>query len=241
MSSLLYAGNVKINDALSIPVPTVGYVIDNEDEYYDVVCTVIATPYDMMVQLDDAGIDFTAISEYDLFRMLFPRIQEMDTSMVFGGLDLSGFKTVRHPDYKEIVIMNPDTGIVIDRAVYAMIVSALRKILNLPKENKKPGNAEARKYLLERARIKLKRKMRKAKQGQSTSQLESYIVALVNTPEFKYDYESVRDISIYQFYESLKQIVHKIHYDNTMIGYYAGTVKLDDLPKESRSWIVTNE
>lgn len=240
MASLLYASSVRLSDALSIPIPSVGYIVDHEDDYFDIVCNIIATPYDMMVQLDDAGIDFTKINDFDLFCLLFPRLQTMDVSMVLDGLDLSRFRPEKNTATNEVILKDSETGFVIDRAVHSMIVSTLRKILNLPKETKKPGNEEAKRYLLERARIKLRRKMRRAKQN-NASQIEGYIVALVNTPEFKYDYSSVRDISIYQFYESLKQVIHKIHYDNTMIGYYAGTVKMDDLPKESRSWIITNE
>lgn len=68
--------------------------------------------------------------------------------------------------------------------------------------------------------------------------LEDYIVALVNTEQFPYNYKTVRDISIIQFYASLNQISHKIKFDNTMVGYYAGTVKLDDISESDRSWIL---
>lgn len=50
------------------------------------------------------------------------------------------------------------------------------------------------------------------------SQLETLIIALVNRPEFKYNYEQTLNLSIYQFYQSLKQIQTSISFDNTMIG-----------------------
>ena len=91
--------------------------------------------------------------------------------------------------------------------------------------------------MLQKARKKMKRKK---KQKQPDSQIEDLIVALVNTAEFPYDYESVKGISIYQFYASLKQIVHKVKFDKTMIGVYAGTVSFDKLGNDERSWILTN-
>lgn len=193
----------------------------------------------MMVQLDDVGIDFTKINDFELFCLTFPKLQAMDVSMIFGDLDLKTFAPAINENSKEVVLIQKDTGVKIDRAVHSMISTCLRKILDLPKDDKAPGNEEARKYMIDRARKKQKRRMRKSK-SQGVSQLENYIVALVNSSEFPYDYMSVRDLSIYQFYASLKQIVHKVHYDKTMIGFYAGTIKLEDLPKDSRTWIQTN-
>ena len=79
MSSKLYQRSIEISDAISIAVPTVGQIIDNEDDYYQVVCMMVATPYDMMVQLDDAHIDFTKIDDYELFILLFENLRAMDT------------------------------------------------------------------------------------------------------------------------------------------------------------------
>ena len=91
--------------------------------------------------------------------------------------------------------------------------------------------------MLEKARKKAKRKKKKQ---QSESQIEDLIVALVNTAEFPYDYESVKDLTIYQFYASLKQVTHKVKFDKTMIGVYAGTVAFDKLSEDERSWIMMN-
>lgn len=238
MSSLLYADAVRINDAISVIVPSVGDVIDNEDEYYDAVCTIIATPFEMMVQLADAKIDFTTITEFDLFRLMLPKLKVLDTGLVFQDFDFKDFEIGIRDGGKEAILVNQKTGITIDRATHSMITTTLRKILNLPKNDKVPGNEEAKRYMINRERKKQKRRMRKGK-GRA-SQLERYIISLVNTPEFPYDFRSVRDISIYQFYESLKQVIHKVHYDKTMIGYYAGTVKIDNVPQNDRTWIQLN-
>lgn len=235
MSSLLYADAVRINNAIIVRVPDVGFVVDHEEDYFDAISSIIATPYEMMVQLDDAKIDFTKISEFDLFCLMLPKLKAIDSSLVFDGLNLGEFEVGMRDGQKEAILINQNTGITIDRATHAMIATTIRKILNLPKNDKVPGNEEARRYLINRERKKQKRRMRKGKH--KTSQLERYIVSLVNTAEFPYDFRSVRDISIYQFYESLKQVVHKVHYDKTMIGYYAGTVKIDDVPQGDRTWI----
>lgn len=234
MGSLLYQRSVPITDMISLYVPTVGEVFDNQDLYYEIVFAFTSTPYDMMVQLDDVGIDFTKINEYELFCLLFPSLQQKDTSLLFGDLDLKNAKPMKNTNTEEVVIRDASSGLVIDRTIHARIAQTLRKLLNLTKNDKRPGNEEARKYLIERARKKLKRRL---KQKQEDSQMENYIISLVNTEQFPYNYESVRDITIYQFNASLAQIAHKISYDQMMGGYFAGTVKLDNVAEEDRTWI----
>lgn len=237
MPKLLYADRFEINDKIHILIPTVGEVLENEDKYFELVYTIVATPYDLMVQLDDNGIDFSKITSFDLFCLLFGQLREMDTSLVFGDLDFSGFRVALNNQNGNFVLRDEENDITIDRAIHGQICACLRKLLNIPKTEKTPGNEEARIYMLQKARKKLKRKKR---QKQPDSQIEDLIVALVNTAEFPYDYQSVRDITIYQFYASLKQIVHKVRFDKTMIGVYAGTVQFDKLNTDERSWILTN-
>lgn len=233
MASKLYQTNIEVSDAISVMVPTVGQIIDNEDDYYQVACMIVATPYDMMVQLDDAHIDFTKIDDFELFILLFENLRAMNTSLIFGDLDLSGMKVAKFEGTGELVLTDSERDITIDRVVHAKLCDSIRDMLHMEKNNKKPGNEEARKYLIDRERKRQKR----AKNKRRDSQLENYIIALVNTEQFPYNYETVRNISIYQFYASLNQIAHKIKYDNTMIGYYAGTIKFEDLAPADRTWI----
>lgn len=229
----LYKRSFPVSDKLSVMVPTVGDILDNEDDYYPTICAIVATPYDMMVQLDDANIDFTKINDFDLFCLMFQKLQETDTRMIFGDVDLKKFKAAINQNTGEIVLVDEEEDIVIDRVVHAKICGVIRNMFHMERNDKKPANEEAKAYLLKRARQQQKRRQNK----KQPSLLENYIVALVNTEQFKYNYETVRDITILQFYASLTQIVHKIRYDNTMIGYYAGTVKGDDLTQADRSWI----
>ena len=73
MSSLhlLYKKEYAINEFVKVMIPTVGDVLDHEDEYYEMVTMLTAMPVDMMVQLDDIGVDFTTINEWELFLLFF--------------------------------------------------------------------------------------------------------------------------------------------------------------------------
>lgn len=231
--STLYETNHKINDYITIRVPTIKEIIENEDDYYGNIALIIATPYDMMVQLDDMNIDFTKINDWDLFVLLFNELRTRDLSLIFDGLDLRDFVTAEKKQNGNIVLVNPKTGVEIDRVVHDQICRYLRSTLRLQKNEKKPANEEARKFLIERTRTKLKRRRKQLVE----SQIEKYIVALVNTSEFPYTYESVLGLTINQFYASLHQIVKKIKYDKLMIGCYAGTVNMKELDQNELNWI----
>lgn len=230
---LLYSRECPVTDKISVVVPTVGEVLEDEAAYYGAISSIIATPYDFMVQLYDAGIDFDQITEFELFLLLFPGLQGADTHLVFKDLDLSKFSVAVNEKTEKMVLLDRENDIVIDRAIHAQICSVIRKINFIERVNKKPGNGEARKYMIERMRIK----QRRAARRKYRSQLENQIIAMVNTEQYKYDYASTLDLTIYQFKASVDQVIRKINYDDLMIGCYAGTVKASELPQERLDWI----
>lgn len=232
--SLLYQRSIKINDYISVVIPTVGQLLNNEDDYYGDVSVFTSMPIDLMVQLDDIGIDFTEINEYELFLMLFNGLKGRDTSLLFGDLDLNNFDLAVNEQNQTLVLYDPVNDITIDRAIHAQIANAFRKILHQEKNRKRPANKEAQDYMIQRERIKQKRRKRK----KEDSQLESLIVAMVNTEQFKYNYETVKDMSIYQFNESVSQIIYKVDYEHRMSGVYAGTIDTTHMSKEDFNWLI---
>jgi hypothetical protein len=232
--NLLYKNELVINDSIKIVIPTVGQILDNEERYYGLVSQLVAMPIDLMVPLDDAGIDFTQINEYDLFLLLFPNLQTQDTSLIFGDLDLKKFSLAINEENGMTVMLDKENDIIIDRAIYGRIADSLRQIHHIEKNIKKPANKEAQDYLLERARKKLKRRMGRTED----SQIESLITAMVNTQQFKYTFEGVRDLTIYQFNESVKQVVKKVDYENKMFGVYTGNLDVKTLNQDDLNWLV---
>lgn len=235
--SLLNLSSIDIIPNLSVKIPTVGEVLNDEFTYFNIISTLTATPFQYMVQLDDIGIDYTRITDYDLFKMLFPSYACSDLSILFGELYTSDFDVYINNQDNSQVIYSPQNNITIDESIYTDLVNAIRKINLLEKISYKPGNESARKYLLQKER----KKQRRAAKKKQEPYLEKMVIALVNTSEFPYDYDSCMNLSIYRFNQSFKQIQHKISFDNTMIGVYAGTVdtsKLSD--KNLLTWIPDN-
>lgn len=236
MKGLLYKNEYAISDKIKIIIPKVRDLIKDEASYYSNITLITATPYDMMVQLDDIGIDFTKIDDFELFCAIFNQLAESDTSLIFGDLNLTNFIPARVNGSDEIILYDEINDITIDKTIYSQICEVLRLIHGYKRVNKRPANEEAKKFMIERARIKQKRERRKSK-IKTTTQLEDLIISLVNTAEFPYNYRSVLDLTIYQFNSSLYQIIDKVRFDNLMIGCYAGTIDTDKLSKDELSWI----
>lgn len=232
--SWLNLSSVQIPDTkLSIRIPTVGEILEDEFNYYSIISSLTASPLQYMVQLDDIGIDYTTISDYELFKMLFLMYTKSDLSILFGDLDLSDFGVYRGKN-DNTFIYSQSNHIEINEKVYNDFANIIRKINLLEKVTSKPGNEHMKKYMLDKER----RRQKKSAKKKSEPYLEKLVIALVNTSEFPYDYDSCMDLSIYRFNQSFKQIQHKIAFDKTMIGVYAGTVDTSKLSnKDVLTWI----
>lgn len=233
--SLLKLSSVQIPDTiLSIRIPTVGEVLEDEQHYYSLISSLTATPFQYMVQLDNIGLDFTTVTDYQLFMMLFPSFVQGDISILFGDTDFSDIQIQKNDQNDTYILYSKKSNLTIDELVYSRMVEIIRKINGLKRETRKPGNDEAKEF-----RINLERKRQKRNANKPYEPyLEKLVVALVNRPEFKYNYETVEDLTIYQFNQSFEQIKTSINFDNTMIGVYAGTVDTSKIKDRScLSWL----
>lgn len=236
-NSLLNVSSVEIIPGLTIRIPTVGEILNNEDTYSNIVSLTTATPYQYMVFLDDIGIDFTTITDYDLFLLLFSFYQKEDLSIVFGDLDLSDFYKTKNPENDTWVLYSPKNDLIIDELIYTLLSNAILQINQTEKNHRKMGNEIAKKEAIRKARIKLEHRARR-KRHKNNSQFEKLVVAMVNRPDFKYNYETVMNLSIYRFYMSVNQIQQNITFENTMNGVYSGTVDISKIADKScLSWI----
>jgi len=244
---LLYAREFAVTDALSIHVPTIREVLDCYEAYYSIVSAVISTPSDLMVQLEDMGIDFIKMDDFTLFCIVFYDLRERQKErpevfrLIFGEFDLSTLTPVRLED-GTTVIQNKDGSVRIDSAAHQRLCDILRAVLCVEKNVRNPANEEARQFMLKMERRRQRRAARELEGGAlALSPLESMIVSAVNTAEFPYTFETVLDLTVYQFNVSVRQINNKIRFDNLMIGCYAGTVKAKELSNQELSWMVPQQ
>lgn len=248
--SLLGRKEYKLTDKLTVHIPLISEIresVEDEIAYYTLISNFIRTPCDLMVELDDAGIDYTKISEYDLFIMLFlsllenkQNINEKHWKMIFPYLALECLK-IQYRD-SSYIITNHENETIIDKDIYILLSDLLRQIVSAEKnmEYYKVPEEETRRYIIDRARLKQKRALeRELRNGKkSSSALDGVILLLVNNCNFKYNFETVGQITIYDLYACLRQIYSDREIDGIMSGYWSGNVDLKKVDSSKLNRII---
>lgn len=144
---------IKIADGVVIRTPTVGEIITyGEQKYFSMAQTVCASPSSMKAALDDMGLDWMKVSDFELFIMLAKSLPKEATQPLLGDLDLSQMGAYALNGSEEPVLSNAEHTVIINEIVYQTLVTYLRKMHNFNKQVDKAGNRAAHKALLMVAR-----------------------------------------------------------------------------------------
>ena len=232
---LLYCTNYKLTDKITIHIPTLKEILTyGEDNYFKVISMILSTSKDYMVQLDDIGVDYEEITDFELFsQILFTSLKEMNASLVLSNLNLADFELCQNKVNDEIVLYSEKDNVIIDRYVHSIICDKLREIHYIEKDRYKAGNKEAKAFMIERARKKQKRASKKPYKPV----LRPMIISLVNCQEFKYNYTEALELNIFQFYSSVKAIQKRINFDQIMSGIYTGSISSKDINMQEINWL----
>lgn len=248
--SLLGKTEYKLTDKLTVHIPLVSEIrncFEDELMYFQLVSVFTSTPCDMMVELDDIGRDYTEITEYQLFIMQISRLihNAQNVSlyhwhMIFPDIDIKDLSIEPYND--TLVIVDKEKNVIIDEKIYLMLADLLRQMLNMKKnmEHYKVPEIETRKYIIDRQRLKRKRQMERnlRKGNQMSSALDGVILLLVNNHNFKYNFESVQTITIFDLYASYQQIYTDREIDGIMSAYYAGNVDLKKIDNSKLNRVI---
>lgn len=230
----MIAKSYPINDKISLHIPTLGEILGDEIIHYNIVQNLIATPYDMVVEFEEWGIDYFEVDEFRLFSEIFMGLKNHDTSLIFDNLDISGFQLFNYKDSEELFLYSQKQDIIIDKKVQQEIANAIGKIYSLKKSTKKIANAWALEAIVDRTRQKRNINKRKG----NKPYLENLLVRMVNKEGFKYNFETSMDLNIYAFNKCVESIQVIQNYELTMQGIYSGSINYKDLKdKESLNWL----
>ena len=260
----LYRGkDVKINDYINIHIPTLDEIYEyGEKEYFSFINIMCSVGADLKWQLDELGVDYTKVDDYELFsQFLVGMIDNNISPIIFGDkIDfkkmnliyndkIDDYILIQHIDniqeiekktiknnlkkamYKpiETEIIDNSYDIIIDRFIYSKIISILRYMHGLKRNNEKPMNEMTRRFLIDEA----KENYEINKDKPYESQLFNLISTLVNTEGFKHDEVTVFDMNVVAFFDSVKRI-QKIQKANLLLqsGYSGFGINLKDVRKQ---------
>ena len=205
----IYRGeDFKVSKYITIHQPTLNEICDyGEEEYFQMVNLVVATPSSMKWQLWDKGIDYTKITPFELFyNITHYFLPKGKTSIIFGELDFSNLKKMIKEDDSPILFQKIGEeygdGIAIDEYTHMVITDYLRATHNIIKDEKIPANEETKMILIEDDREAYFLNEKK----EHHSSLRNLISAMINSEGFKYNHTQVWDMKINAFMDSVKRI-----------------------------------
>lgn len=230
---ILFGESYDINDKLKIKQPTLREIIKyGEREYFNLIGKLTAYPADLMSELDTLGIDYENISDFDMFIFMCKTIPVSESSILFGDLDLSNMKIVPS-DIGEPMLYDEKTNIRIDRSIHNRIFKYLVEVHGIEKDHKRAGNAHTKKVLIE-----LDREEKALAQNKKyTSSLGNLISSMVNVDGFKYNYQTIQDLTLCQ----LMDAVHRVQIIKSSLallqGSYSGMIDTSKINKEHFNWL----
>ncbi|EEX22304.1 hypothetical protein BLAHAN_05272, partial [Blautia hansenii DSM 20583] len=123
--------------------------------------------------------------------------------------------------------------VIIDNQVYQQIVKILRTIHNITPKVEKVKSDTMKELLVEINREDIAKSAKK----ENTSTLLPLISSMVNSSGFKYDVNSICNLTYYAFMDAISRI-NAINNANAMLsGIYGGFVDTSKLDKNQLNWM----
>ena len=233
----------KLNDHITIKHPTVGEVMEyGEQKYFSLVRAFTVTPSDMKSALFDNGFDWEEVEEIESFAYTIRGFRPVDTSILFGeNINFSDFIICINNQNQEKALVEVENnkpknnGCIIDSYTQMKISDYLRDMHSWTKNTERAGNEGTKQILIDDERESIMMAQRKPFQ----SALLPMLFAGVNSADFKYDYESVKNLPIFLFLGSIKQIGAQKEIQYIKQGIYSGCidVKKSGISDSKLAWI----
>ena len=229
---LYFGDDYIINDNIKIHQPTIGELIKCEKDYFGVIYTLTAISSDMKSQLFDIGLDWNEVEDWQLFTMLAPTLSQDRTAILFGDLDFSKMKLYDHPRIEnETILVDKESGIVIDQMIYVRIVNYLRKLHGLTPKVEKTRSKTVKKWLIEEDRNKIKNSQNKP--------FKSYLLPLISSVKVKQRYtrDYVRNMGLKELFDDVARLQIINNADHLLSAAYGGTIDMKKIDKRELNWM----
>lgn len=230
----LYIGDdFVINENIRVLQPTIRQIAEfGERDFFSVVHTVTAIPSDMKAQLWDMGLDWMEVEDFELFIMLSQTLTPDRTKLLFGDVDFSKLRPFKHPYVDdEIILVDKESGVLVDKMIYLKIVSYLRKAFNITPKVEKAANKMTKKILIEEDRKKI--------EFNKDKPFKSFLLPLISSVKVKQGYtkEYVLNMGYVEFMNDIARLQVINNADHLLSACYAGTIDMKKINKAELNWM----
>lgn len=202
---MYYGLDYKINDKITIHLPTIGDIIEfGEKNILTAISPFVSNPTTYRLMLWDNGIDWNKISDYELFMMLVKGMDVKNTHIIFGDIDFSTLNPYMQTDTNEVVLYDPEQQLKIDEETYMHIREYIRLAFNQTPKIELAKGKSTKLAIIDEDRMNLA--LEKQKKVTDKSTYLPLISALLNHPGFKYKKEELAKVNIVEFMDSVQRL-----------------------------------
>ena len=225
-----------VNGSVTIKMPIVGNVMMYGEKIFNETLSVFVTnTTSYRLALWDSGIDWNEISDFELFCMLYSRLDKGAVELMFDSLDFSKFKLSKteKDGVEQIVLYNEEDDIEINEDVYQYIHQYLQEVFNIFPIEKITHSKTMKEMYIKKDRAEFER----TKDESKGSSIQALISSCVNHPGFKYKLNELTELGICEFYDSVKRL--QIYESSTalMKGMYSGFVDSSKISADSYNFM----
>ena len=244
---------IKFSDLLTLYQPTLGEIEEaGEQQFLNNTWMMCSAAWDMPSTFADMGIDFMSVPDWEFFIRVVHNMSVEDTRLIFGDLDFSKLTPLNYQakddTEQQIVLVNTEMMVVngnmyqpaeyiFTEQLYHTMIPYLREMIGFTHKGRKAANRATAKILI----MDDRKQRAKHKNDKYESMFHNGIISLVNTEEFPYTYETVFNLTMYQFTKSLMQINGKKQACAMLQGSMSGFVDTSKIPSSSFQWMYSDE
>ena len=224
--------------------PSIGDVVDlGEKRFYSTLNAFTTNTTAFRLQLWEQNVDWNEISDFELFIMLLGTSEKEIYQTFLPNIDFSNFgvyqKQLPNSEEKIRVLYDVENKIEITEEVYFHISQYLRNVFNIFPEEKITKDKVLKKWYIEKDRRELRNREAKKKNGDDSndSALLPLISACCNHPGFKYKSSELKELGVYQFYDSVKRL--QVYEATTALqkGMYSGFMDTKSLKPDDYNFM----
>ena len=228
--SLIGRKKYTLSCGLTLHIPTIRELRGESDEdemnNFNLITPFISTPTDYMVELFESGIDFQIFDDdYLFFASTIERYSGKNYGLIFENAGVCNWES--RTDGENVYVFDVENQIIITKEIYEELAEVLRKMYYREKNHREFCNQRALKMAVKIAKKEYERAMRDRK----SSEFDNMILLMVNDGDFKYNFETVSDLTIYDFLSSFRQIQKSDYVDKLTLGGYSGGIDLSKIPQ----------
>lgn len=222
--------------------PKIGDIVRlGEKRYYSTLSLFTSNTTSFRLQLWEQNIDWNEISDFQLFIMLIRGADKEVYQTFLPNIDLEkfgAFEKVAKDGTKTPILRDMENEIEINEEVYFHLSQYLRNVFNIFPEEKMTSDKIMKKWYIRKDQNELRNRESKKKGGsEEDSGLLPIISGCCNHPGFKYKSSELRELGVYQFFDSVKRLQIYESTNALSHGLYSGFMDSSKIKPEDYNFM----